>query len=663
MILDDITLYNFGLYANRQTIKLTPPAPSKPLILFGGLNGGGKTTLLDALQLCLFGPYARISNRGSLAYTEYLSRSIHNGSSFPEASVEVSFRHTVEGIQEHYKLQRSWRRTNGVCKERFAVVKDGKPEPALADNWSNQVEDFLPANIAHLFLFDGEQIEGYASQEDSSALIGTAIQNLLGLDIVDQLEKDLRVFERRKRLEDKDDSDEAEIIAAEAELRDLRSQVVTAKQERASLRTHKIDRRRRALQEVEDKYQRLGGELFERRVAIERCLSSAEETVEGGAADLRNLAAGALPLLLVRKLLESAAARDRHEEECRRARELFEELVQRDRDAIEHLQIQSIDKRVVDTLRAFFDRDRAERQSLGKEETTLDLGPEVRNDLHMLLRGDLDNLREKAVTHLFRQREAESNAVRARLEYENVPNEDVIAQTAFERGVLKKEIAELEAECDTIGQEVERLERNIERKEQSLLRLIEADAKTRGAREDRGRILHHAARVRTTLGTFRSAVVGRHIRRIEQLVLDCYRQLLRKDTLVSRLCIDPANFSLTLYGRDGKVLSAERLSAGERQLLAIALVWGMAKASGRPLPTAIDTPLGRLDTHHRLHLVERYLPFASHQVLLLSTDEEIAGKYLERLRPWIGRSYKLVYDDKVCQTQVVPGYFSAGGST
>lgn len=662
MILDDITLHNFGLYANRQTITLTPPAPSKPLILFGGLNGGGKTTLLDALQLCMFGPNARISNRGSLAYTEYLSRCIHNGSLFPEAGVEVSFRHTVEGVQEHYRLHRSWRRANGACKERFTVVRNGQPEPALADNWSSQVEDFLPPNIAHLFLFDGEQIEGYASQEDSSALIGTAIQNLLGLDIVDQLEKDLRVFERRKRLQDKDDSAEEAILAAEAELRDLRSEVMSAKQERASLRTHKIDRRRRALLKVEDKYQRLGGELFEQRVAIERRLTGAEEIVDRGAADLRNLAAGPLPLLLVRGLLGSTAARDRHDEECRRARELFEEIIQRDRHAIEHLQIQSVDKKVVDTLQAFFDRDRTERQSLGKEETVLDIVPEVRNDLHALLRGDLDVLKERAVTCLNRQKIAEADAVRARLEYENVPNEDVIAQAASEREILKKEIAELEARFDAIGQDIERMERNIERKEQSLLRLIEADAKSRGAREDRGRILHHAARVRTTLGAFRSAVVGRHIRRIEQLVLDCYQQLLRKESLVTRLCIDPANFSLALYDRDSKVLSAERLSAGERQLLAIALLWGMAKASGRPLPTAIDTPLGRLDTHHRLHLVERYLPFASHQVLLLSTDEEIAGTYLERLRPWIGRSYKLVYDDKVCQTQVVPGYFSARGA-
>ena len=105
-------------------------------------------------------------------------------------------------------------------------------------------------------------------------------------------------------------------------------------------------------------------------------------------------------------------------------------------------------------------------------------------------------------------------------------------------------------------------------------------------------------RVRATLDTFRKTVIERQVRGIEQLVLESYRQLLHKASLVTRLAIDPESFALTLYGRDGLALGDERLSAGERQLLAIALLWGLAKASGRPLPTAIDTPLGRLDAGH-----------------------------------------------------------------
>ena len=107
---------------------------------------------------------------------------------------------------------------------------------ALAENWATQVEDFVPPNIAHLFLFDGEQIEGYASYEHSSELIGAAIQSLLGLDIVDQLEKDLLVYERRKRSEKKDDTALAEIKVAETILHDLRKRGEQLHQERVSIR-------------------------------------------------------------------------------------------------------------------------------------------------------------------------------------------------------------------------------------------------------------------------------------------------------------------------------------------------------------------------------------------------------------------------------------------
>ena len=159
---------------------------------------------------------------------------------------------------------------------------------------------------------------------------------------------------------------------------------------------------------------------------------------------------------------------------------------------------------------------------------------------------------------------------------------------------------------------------------------------------------------------FRKSVINRHVKRIEALVLRSYQQLLHKTSLVAHLTIDPDNFDITLYGKDGHQLEPARFSAGERQLLGVALLWGLARASGRPLPTAIDTPLGRLDTAHRSHLVERYFPFASHQVLLLSTDEEITGDYLKKLKPWIGRRYQLEFDDDTGSTQVLDGILKKG---
>ena len=223
--------------------------------------------------------------------------------------------------------------------------------------------------------------------------------------------------------------------------------------------------------------------------------------------------------------------------------------------------------------------------------------------------------------------------------------------------LCRRGLAHHEAQYRHLGEEAARIGRDIERQEKILGGLLEADAKHQERRDDRDRILRYSRQVRGTLEAFRREIVKRHLSRIERLVLDSYQQLLRKTSLVTQLSIDPHTFSLELHIRPGAPLRAENLSAGERQLLGIALLWGLAKASGRPLPTAIDTPLGRLDTSHRTHFVERYLPFSSHQTLVFSTDEEIVGGYLERLRPWIGRTYRLQYDDRAGLTRVVPGYF------
>lgn len=658
MILDDITLYNFGLYSGRQTISLTPASPSKPVILLGGLNGGGKTTFLDALQLCLFGAHARISNRGPLAYGEYLRRSIHRGADTAEASIEVSFRHTNEGHEDSYRVLRSWQLENGGCKDVLTIWRNDVMDIGLAENWPTQVEDFIPPNIAHLFLFDGEQIEGYASYDHSSELIGSAIQNLLGLDIVDQLEKDLIVYERRKRSEKKNDKAIAVIQDAEKELGKLRDRTQELNQERASIQTHGIDRAQRAVSKVEEEYRKIGGLLYDQRVELEEKMGNLEKAVRQSAAEQRDIAAGMLPLVIVRDLLESSDFRDRLEEEGRLAREVANVLQARDREALKTLRVESVSEEAVEAIKVYFRKDRAKRRSLGKRQTMLDLLPETRSDLHALLRNDLDCSVEKTEAQVKRHKENEENLELARTEFESIPSAEAIEEVAKKRAKLRKELGIFKAQHVALSSEIDRVYREIERKEQALIRLHEAEVKAVTEHDDRERILRHASKVRGTVNKFRKAVVERHVRRIEQLVLGSYHQLLRKSSLVTQLAIDPDQFTITLYGSDRKVLTADRLSAGERQLLGIALLWGLAKVSGRPLPTAIDTPLGRLDASHRMHMVERYFPFASHQVLLLSTDEEIAGDYLDRLKPWIGKSYYLNYEDGTGKTRIVPGYFS-----
>ena len=164
-------------------------------------------------------------------------------------------------------------------------------------------------------------------------------------------------------------------------------------------------------------------------------------------------------------------------------------------------------------------------------------------------------------------------------------------------------------------------------------------------REDLGRMVELAGRTRETMQDFLRRATEQKIDRLSALVTESFRFLLRKKTLVERILIDPATFAITLYDSAGSVVPRQRLSEGEKQIFAVAVLWGLARAAARPLPAVIDTPMARLDAAHRRHLVERYFPNASHQVIVFSTDTEVDRHYYQVFQPAIARAYHLNYDE------------------
>jgi len=186
-----------------------------------------------------------------------------------------------------------------------------------------------------------------------------------------------------------------------------------------------------------------------------------------------------------------------------------------------------------------------------------------------------------------------------------------------------------------------------------LEQLWQATAKEEAEREDRQRMVGLAGRTRETMQVFLRRATERKIDRLSRLITESFRFLLRKQTLVEQILIDPGTFAITLYDATGGALARQRLSEGEKQIFAIAILWGLA----RPLPAVLDTPMARLDAAHRQHLVERYFPNASHQVIVLSTDTEVDRRYYELLQPAIARAYHLGYDEHSRATVAEEGYF------
>ena len=174
---------------------------------------------------------------------------------------------------------------------------------------------------------------------------------------------------------------------------------------------------------------------------------------------------------------------------------------------------------------------------------------------------------------------------------------------------------------------------------------------------DKRRFVDYSLRVKDILSSFHVKVLDHHIKRLERYILEAFNNLHRKKGFVKTIKVDTGNFDLKIYEKKNKEIDTEKLSAGERQLLAVAILWGLAKASKSAAPTIIDTPLGRLDSEHRLNLVEQYFPLASNQVILLSTDEEINKKYHKYIKPFLARSYKIEYDQKINGSKLKEGYF------
>lgn len=657
MILDAIVLENFGAYGGRQEALLTPE-PGRPIVLFGGMNGGGKTTILDAIQLAFYGSEAKLSNRGRLSYREYLRACIHRGTDPSDrAGVSLRFRRLMDGQAHDFELERTWHVGEKGVEERLRVWHNGLLNDVLTEHWSETIETYLPSGIAHLFFFDGEQVKDLAEGGHASEILGKAIHSLLGLDMVDRLDSDLRAYERRKRSEEvkPEVNHKLEQVRGELEQVDIAQEQAAIKE---GAMVNEVGRLAKILKTAEARFKTEGGELFARSVDTHKSLAELREQKKLLESSFRDLVAGPLPLLLIGERLERAEQRSRHESLVRQARSLADALVSRDAELVSALHKEGVSATAVAKVTRILKSDRDERTGLSTEVLILDGPDDLAPSIGHLRSTLLPAASGEAVDLIAQLSKLEERICRLESEVERIPSEEQIAAAKLNLDSARRAHDSNLAELGAIEAGKQALIKQRVVVEASLKRLSEGELDSRLATDDHKRILKHSGKARNTLAAFKNIVVLKHIARVEELMFESFKKLLRKEDLVTRLEIDTQTFEPRLSGADGKLLPIERLSAGERQLLATAMLWGLAQASGRPVPTIIDTPLGRLDSSHRKHLAERYFTSASSQVILLSTDEEIVGEYYETLKPFVARSYLLAQERSSGPARIEQGYFS-----
>ncbi|BAT52931.1 unknown protein [Nostoc sp. NIES-3756] len=660
MIFLELVLQNFGPYAGRQVINLDPRIGEnpQPIILLGGMNGGGKTTLMDAIRLALYGQRSQCSTRGNLSYGDFLNQCVNSKANPAEKTrIELLIEHIEDDKPVKYRIVRTWEKNPKDGKDFLGILGDDDtwPVESLMNTWDDYIENLLPLGISNLFLFDGEQVRNLAEQESPPQIIIEAIRRLLGLELADKLTVDLEILVNRKRKELADAKDLAELEEIEQKLSQQQADYQIL-EEKLAIFKNQIEELEIIQREALDRFVSEGGKIARDRHQLELQQKEKNHAAETIRQSMCQLAAEALPLALIPNLLSQVQAQGAKEFRYQQVQLARDVLIERDKRLLKWLQQLTIASEQVEKIESFLTED-ADNLYTGYSQAEV---PWLLADEESL--SQLDNIRY----HL------QNAKVSAKQQLANLKilEEELIVlarqvQTAAEPEAYQK----LRETMEEAQNQVVQAKANYETTRRSLAELAETIEKTKTElgeytdknidKKNREHIITSSMKVQETLKVFREKLTLRKLNKLEEDVKNCFLYLLHKSDLVFRIAIDTKTFALSLFDFEGKPVPKHRLSAGEKQLLAIAFLWGLAKVSGLRLPVAIDTPLGRLDSSHRQNLVEKYFPAASHQVILLSTDTEIGKKEVETLREneAIAREYLLKYNSATRQTTVVENQY------
>jgi DNA sulfur modification protein DndD len=673
MLLSKIALHNFSAFEGTQVLDLAYTGnPEHNITLIGAMNGAGKTSLLDAVKLCLYGerfsgllPPREIPAEFILKRFNYNARDRHETEMWIELVLDDI---ELPGATHQIQVRRTWyfHPIRGAFDhDEFTILKDGKALQIIdREHWQDFINDTIPPGVAGFFFFDGERIQQLADDANDRELLQQSIRNLLGLTVYSRLSDDLakHTDDIRRDADKVTDDQLKQLEADEARLQRL----LRENRERAEEVQLKLERLSKTDEQLEREVRRVTGVGADSRGDLQAQISEAEGQKRGANEEVLKLAGELLPFAISGRLCDDLRTQLEAEEKLRQW-EASKARV--------HPQLERIINRVffspdsprpapdiTPVQRTFYaNRLTAEWETLfiPKPEEAADsvlheISPKderfILNTLERVSAQTLGTLKE-----LLKQRERASKRLQeASRELRNLPEDESHIGGLFDqRKANDNQKQQLNRELGKLEDEHARLARDLKSCQERIVNLKE---KLKEADYDRSRVAL-ARKVQDAIERYEQELQARKLARLETLTTDMYRRLARKRDFVGEVKIDPETFDVTLHDPRGRVREKRSLSAGEKQIYAISLLWGLAQASDIELPIIIDTPFARLDSEHRTNIATHYFPHASEQVIILSTDEEIDQRYVELLRPSIGRTYLVEHRDVERRSIIRDGYF------
>ena len=708
MKIDKIALYNFSSFEGFNEFDFSIEDDSKNIILIGGKNGAGKTSLFSAIKIALYGPLAF----GYLgANPRYISKikDFINSRTFQTDKVESWVRVTISLMVEReikeYEVTRGWAYDSQRLAEKYCVKLDGKllDEQELS-YFQNYLQSLIPPDLFELFLFDGEAVGSIFSTSVYNSYIKNAVYTLCGLDIYEIIRKYTHGYAGKASTEDeKKILDEyerlKEAVDDTAELKGkISAEIDREKEELSQLDTE--------LLELETAFKKAGGISAAERERMVQEYEKAERVKNESAAGMKSFMEGIMPFYIVRDFNDKISA----QLECEEKGEIFHYIREKlNREEILAALKADVSDRAVDTLLNML-LEKFKPEGFSEEAVPVySLSREEQGRVNAMI-STLWNFDAEGLIRSIRQKQqASDTAMRINRIFKNaMADEDAAVFTEKENQILKKKgeknqkIYEKTTALEQISDRLEILEKQKERTWQR----VKENVRNRHVFE----LSNGLTNMMDALLVSKTAEIKKNL---ENLIIDNLQRIYRKNNLITHIEIDDS-FQFNLYqdavytaeqllhlmknlgkqsvaeavGKKGQEILFEkyevntlsslqkmlmlnpddtfelyqkidlnRLSKGERQIFILSLYWAIIELSGQDIPFIIDTPYARIDANHRKEISEKFFPNISKQVVILSTDEEINEEYYRIIKPYVAREYLLVNDENQNRTSVEERYF------
>lgn len=711
MYIKSLKLKNFRSYRGESELDLSID-DNKNIILLGGENGAGKSSIFEAIKLCLYGPTTYKYQGMVPNYISKIKDLINEDAYYEEnieAFIELDINLNVKNNVENYKVRRTWRFDDTVLREEYIVKQNGKllteKEAHIFENYFKSV---ISPDVFDLFFFDGERLFEILDDSFTKNNLENIILTLNNYDIFSDLNKELKLSLRRRNRAKKELKDDIkEMEALENKKSRLEKEIKDIKKER-DLMIDKHGNTAIKLELGEKRFKEAGGLGRSKRLG----LIEEKNRLKARRDDINNkikvFSNEILPFLMVKDKLS-----DLKEQIYMEDKVLAYESIRKELDSSEIELI--IKKYIVDSnkddikditneiLATLYPRDLNEEFTaihfLSKKQIVDIIGfIEYINSIDISKVNYFQELGEISV-RLAEIREILRESISETEEEEYFKEKHKLELLKIEQ---KNEIENLKSELARLEEKKEILENKLDKlKEKSLMIL----------REDNVSLI--VENIDNMTKDLLKNITSTKRREIEGYFNQIFSDIMRKSKFIDYIHIDN-NFVITLYKNKlykkdeivqmiinldfdelrkkqgnnfikeleersrGKSkqdiliylnmqdkeyielstkVDVNKLSSGEKQIYVLSLYWALIKSSNIGLPFIIDTPYARIDEKHRKAITNKFFPYISHQVIVLSTNTELVGDLYEGIKERISKEYILDYDVDSRSTKIRKGYF------